>query len=431
MSSDSKMQIAIIGAGLAGLVLALSLHKRNISPTVYESRPESYIHGGSIALTPNALRVLYKLGVYEELRAQGFSYENFVLLNQTGVELGHLRNGSYRDYNFPALRIKRTILRDLLLRETRKAGIPVHWQKTCTGIVSETAATTQHQGLATAQFSDGSTATASFVIAADGIHSRIRPFVALKDEPVTFSGMFGIDGSVHIRQLGSGHATLPPMPCMMFSCDGIFAVLPTSPDGDDIGFFANFECENQDRGYWEALGKDPERMRTMMQHRVSNRKWPEAIRSMCTSAPANSLESWPFYSVPRLSSWTSPSKRVILIGDAAHGMPPTGGQGAAMAFEDAETLSTVLSHAFMISTCDDDRLESLLQKWENHRLSRLDAVLAFTSKGGAVRKATSSWIEQSIKEWIIWLVFKFKGAKGGMEWLYMYDTEDVLKDIAQ
>ena len=63
--------VTIIGAGLAGMVLALTLHSQNIPCKIYELRPESFtgggVVGGAIMTSPNALRILDRLDIYSTL----------------------------------------------------------------------------------------------------------------------------------------------------------------------------------------------------------------------------------------------------------------------------------------------------------------------------------------------------------------------------
>ena len=66
--SDSKLHIAIIGAGIAGLTFAIALqHHPNITLQIYERATQLQEIGASIALGPNGLRTLEKLGVTEAL----------------------------------------------------------------------------------------------------------------------------------------------------------------------------------------------------------------------------------------------------------------------------------------------------------------------------------------------------------------------------
>ncbi|MCJ1306330.1 hypothetical protein MMC08_009150 [Hypocenomyce scalaris] len=52
-------------------------------------------------------------------------------------ELGTVLNGSQRLYHFPALRIKRHIVRQELLRAAQAAGVDIHFGRKCIGIVNE------------------------------------------------------------------------------------------------------------------------------------------------------------------------------------------------------------------------------------------------------------------------------------------------------
>ena len=68
----------IVGAGLAGPCLALSLAARQIRSTIFEIRPVRGDSGGSISLGPNALQVLNRYaGIYDQIRATGFTYRRF------------------------------------------------------------------------------------------------------------------------------------------------------------------------------------------------------------------------------------------------------------------------------------------------------------------------------------------------------------------
>jgi 2-polyprenyl-6-methoxyphenol hydroxylase-like FAD-dependent oxidoreductase len=129
-----------------------------------------------------------------------------------------------------------------------------------------------------------------------------------------------------------------------------------------------------------------------------------------------------------MEHWVSRSGRVILIGDAAHAIPPSGGQGAASAFEDAETLAYVLSKLMLPGYSRPDLRESL-QRWETHRKQRISQILDYTVRAGNIRKRTSG-IMQILKEWTIWATFKlyeFQG--GGPAWIYTYNAEGILSII--
>ncbi|GAM38855.1 salicylate hydroxylase [Talaromyces pinophilus] len=430
------VQVAIIGGGLGGLVLALNLHKRNISTAIYESRSEDDIHGGSIALAPNALRILDRIGAYEALRVRGFIYERIYFANGSGQEMGYVFHGSSELYNFPALRIKRSILREELVRIVKREGVPIYWNKKCVRIVSETAATTtQTNGSATAEFSDGEKVEADFVIGADGIHSRIRSFIAPDVGDPTFTGLTGITGTIHADELGDlQEKARLHVPCMLFGANGSIGILPSSFDGKEIEWFANLETEDRSREEWTKFGNDGQWMKDLILQRFlygdKIDHSPEMVKQLMLKTRPEVLTNWPFYTLPHVERWTSPHKRVILIGDAAHAIPPTGGQGAAMAFEDADTLSYVLARAYSPDFNQATDLSDLITKWEHHRQDRVGKITVFTSQSGRMRRPSTYVYEQVAKEWIIWAALKIRGPQAGGEWIFSYNPEDVLAAIS-
>ena len=337
--------------------------------------------------------------------------------------LGRLLNGSQNKYNFKAVRIHRLIVRNELLKEVGRQMIPIHFDKKCIGIVEETA----HS--ATVGFQDGERVQADFVIGADGLHSRIRPHIAENTEP-KFSGLMGVMGTVMGDRLQDIDHNLE-LPCMLFGQSGSFAIMPASFSGNEVGYFATIESTDRGREGWHALETDKDELDSMLKQRflAPDSKWPKMVTALCERTPPETLTSWPFFTVPHLDTFSSPAKRVILIGDSAHAIPPTGGQGAAMALEDAETLAYVLS---LIYAPDFERsqLSDLLDRWQHHRITRIKKVIDFTDKNGALRKSSPHFYEQAAKEWLIWLAFKWMGDEAGAQWMYQYDAESVLAALA-
>jgi 2-polyprenyl-6-methoxyphenol hydroxylase-like FAD-dependent oxidoreductase len=91
----------------------------------------------SAALAPNALRVMGHIGIYDRLRTSGYNYEELAFTNGAGHVLGKFLNGSQKEYNFPALRIHRTTVRQELVREVERQGIEIYWNKKCVGVKEE------------------------------------------------------------------------------------------------------------------------------------------------------------------------------------------------------------------------------------------------------------------------------------------------------
>lgn len=399
----------------------MSLKKHGISSKIYETRSKDYTHGGNIALAPNALRVLDHVGLYDIVRPQGFNYEELAFTTGSGQILGKFLNGSIKEYHFPALRIHRTVVKDALRQKLEEEGIPVVYDKKCKRVISE------DDKSATVEFTDGSRETADFIVGADGIHSHVRDFI--QECKPEFSGLMGIMGTVMAPDLAHVKHDLQ-LPAMLFGDTGSFAIMPASFDGKEVGYFATIEQQDRGRDGWNELETHTDELKRLLEERFTSpgSKWPDLVKALCDKTPVETLTSWPFYSVPHMEHFSSPKGRVIVLGDSAHAIPPTGGQGAAMALEDAEALGYTIAHA-CYPDFDAKSLPQLIQAWEKHRMPRLQKVIDFTTKNGSLRRSSPHVWEQAAKEWVIWAAFKLRGEEAGAEWMYSYNAEAVRADL--
>ncbi|KAL2430607.1 hypothetical protein ABEF95_011847 [Exophiala dermatitidis] len=409
------MKVIIIGGGLGGPVLALALQQHNISSKIFELRDEHASDGGSIALAPNALRVLDRVGVYDRISKQGYNFEEFHLLSSRNLSrIGTFLMGSQHKYGYKALRIFRGIVRHTLLELLRERGIELRYNSKLVD-VQETERST-----VIATFADGHTEEADFLVGADGIHSHVRTHLHPQAVP-RFSGKMGIGGEITRSKLPNSGKDVH-MPCLILGKGNSFLFLPCSPDGEVVSCSASVEAEDRSREEWTRLGKDKQRLYEELQVLHEKEDWPDIVHVASKELDKKSLSLWPFYKLPDLNSWTSPSGRVIIIGDAAHAMPPTGGQGAAMAFEDGVTLGDALA------LVDSNRIATAptLRRWQTARRERIKKVLEFTTTGGDVRKASSSTYVQIVKEWLMWAYLSWFDNDLGTKYIYGYDTKTAM-----
>lgn len=420
-------RITIVGAGVAGLATALFLRRLDFNVTVLESRPHDAADGGYIALAPNAAFVLDQLGLYQDLQTQGNPHEEFYFLSASRnlSKIGSVLNGSIERYGYPCLRISRHIVRQTLLDAVLRAGVEVKFEHKLTQIDERkpgevTAFFSTDQGSATMS------TTSNFLIASDGIHSRTRQILFPESPLPTFTGQMGLGGGQIPRTMLPAQL---PLPCLILGSSNSFMLTPTNPNGTPVNCSATVEVNDRSREEWAQLAADKGQLKYMLinRHCGGDSTWPEVVQKACQSANAESLTIWPYYTAPILDTWISPTSRVILTGDAAHAMPPTGGQGAAMALEDAATLSSCfaklsqLSHLTSVASHLD--LSSDLAAWQAHRQERVTKVREFTSRGGDIRKATPGHIQMMIKESLMWGYFHVKGKEGGYSWLYGHRAE--------
>ncbi|GIK02951.1 hypothetical protein Aspvir_007016 [Aspergillus viridinutans] len=90
----------------------------------------------------------------------------------------------------------------------------------------------------------------------------------------------------------------------------------------------------------------------------------------------NKINLWPFYVVPKLRTWSSGHSQVVILGDAAHAIPPSAGQGINQAFEDVFTYALILGR----SAKESLSLQRALKIWQEGRQERVDKVLALNAQ---------------------------------------------------
>ena len=320
------MRIAVIGGGLGGLSTAGFLVRAGLEDVqVYEQAGALGEIGAGIQVPPNAVRLLHRLGVVEQLDDAGVRLETGWQFRRwrTGEVLYSQRLGTACEERFgaPYYVAHRAGLLDALL-SVLPDGI-VHVGKRCAGVEE-----TDEEVHVT--FEDGETITADVVIGADGIHSVVRGAVTTPSPP-TFSGLAGY------RCMLPAEAA-PPM-----------ALSRGSPSGSDpAGTSCTTPCQpagrstssrSCPRGEWRTESWIAEgTLEGLLAEHVG---WADDVQTLLRLAPKAYL--YAFYDREPLARFVR--GRIALIGDAAHPMLPFLAQGAAQAFEDGAALALCLREA--------------------------------------------------------------------------------------
>ena len=200
--------VLIIGGGLAGPCLALSLARKSIRSTIFEIRPAPSTGGGSITLGPNALQVLDKYaGIYDKVKESGFIYRRMGAYAEDGEKFGDIKVGEEDSQpgKYPAVRIMRSLLHQHLLSALEEAKIEIKYGADMTKIEETESDVSVH-------FKDGTIAKGDVVIGADGIHSKVREHVLGADAPTpTFDRLCIVYGFLptSAAKLPHEHFTFP------------------------------------------------------------------------------------------------------------------------------------------------------------------------------------------------------------------------------
>ena len=305
-----KEPITIIGAGIGGLTMALTLKQKGYPARVYESAPEIKPVGAGILMANNAMQVFKKLGIQHSIEAAGNRISTLDITNEKLSSLSaiNLQKFEHR-YGVYNVAIHRADLQRILAKaigfeniELSKRLVSIKQEKDCKLV-----------------FEDGSVIRSPVVIAADGIRSAIRNQLFDKSE---------IRNTGQVCWRGVCDMELPEQ----YLHEGIEAW------GKGIRF--GFVRISSRQVYWFAVAKERSVKSEPDDLLLLFKDFHPLVQNMIA---ATSKENIYFSSITDLKpvhQWYKGN--VCLIGDAAHATTPNLGQGACQAVEDAYAIGQLL-----------------------------------------------------------------------------------------
>jgi 2-polyprenyl-6-methoxyphenol hydroxylase-like FAD-dependent oxidoreductase len=356
-------EVSVIGAGIAGLTLALSLHTQGIPCTVYESRLGPQNIGGAVMLSPNSLRLFDNMGIYNDLKRHGYSFDTLYFCDLAGSLKETYPFGSVDKYGYSGLRVYRYQLIDILLEQIKLKNIPIQFNNKFSHVVSES------EDTVTWQLTDGTTKTSSLLIGADGIHSRVRRYM-YPDLTPRFTGMAGVTAAVPTANLRMPSPDYKLPVTIMSPTHGAFVIAPQKHDGSEVLIGKQKRMSELSRQGWDNLYADKDASIAFL--REGAEVFGDIAVSATSDIPRVNINIWPFYVIPKLDSWSSDEGRVLLVGDAAHALPPSSGQGISQAVEDVVMLALLLGKG---QGNNND-----LRWWQEYRQARLEQLLLLNAR---------------------------------------------------
>jgi salicylate hydroxylase len=318
-------RVLIAGGGIGGLTAALALLRAGIDVEVYEQAQELKEVGAGVQLAANGTRVLYALGVGEELKALSCEAQGKeIRLWNTGEtwKLFDLGPASIEHYGFPYFTVYRPDLLDVLARAVRREKPDaIHLGARCVSF-------SQDDDGVTLKLESGASARGAALIGADGVHSRIRQGLLGPDKP-EFTGTMAWRGIVPMERLPKHMAR---MVGSNWVGPGGHVVHYPLRAGKVMNFVGVLERGDWQIESWSARGTPDELI-------ADFRGWHDDIQAFIREI--DTPYKWALMVRPPLERWTN--HRVSLAGDAAHSMLPFLAQGAVMAIEDGCVLARCLA----------------------------------------------------------------------------------------
>jgi salicylate hydroxylase len=394
------MRIVIVGAGIGGLALALSLRRVGIDYVVLERARALEFVGAGIQLSPNATRILQRLGVLAELEPMIVRPGHHRFIDwQTADELLVTPLGDLVRDTFGSIyaHAHRAHLLDALATaigddERIRLG-------------TEVARVTSEASGASAVLESGEVVSGDIVVAADGVRSQIRETM-FHPQPPRFSGCMawrGLTPAEHVRELGLKHDSY------VFMGPARSMVVYYVASGALVNWIGIGPSDGDTPESWTTQGSVADALREY-------EDWHPTVRQIIEASAAPF--KWALYDREPLEQWVN--QRIVLLGDAAHAMLPYHAQGAAQSIEDAWVLARSLEiHA--------DTVDQALAHYEALRKPRATQVQDAS-------RAAMHLFQMSLPEDIAKRNARFaktqetigEGFPPGQEWLFAYDAEQAV-----
>ena len=350
MRAENSPRVLIIGGGVTGLTLALSLQQAGVPCRVYEAASDLRWLGVGINLLPHAVRELTELGIAERLERCAVPTREMCFYNRFGQFVHKEPRGRYAGYDWPQLSIHRGEVHRVLVETVRErlGADALVLGARCERIEQDGAGVT-------VRFAGGPLERGTAAIGCDGIHSAVRRQLYPDEGPPLYTNINMWRGVTRWRPFLTGASFVQ---CGWLDV-GKIVIYPIQPGLDAEGrqllnWTAEFRSPRNVQADWSLNGSLEDFLPTFESFRFPWLDVAEMLRH------AEVVLEYPMVDRDPLARWSF--GRVTLVGDAAHPMYPRGANGAAQGILDARALAGCLKRerdpVAALKGYEDARLEA-------------------------------------------------------------------------
>ncbi|MGW5106265.1 FAD-dependent oxidoreductase [Nocardia sp. NPDC004123] len=348
----------VIGGGIAGPVTAMALQQAGWEAVVYEAYADAAAGqiGAYLTVAVNGLSALAEIDAHHIVMDTGHATDTLSFYTSAGKHITDMPIGGTLPDGTVTHSVKRRDLYRALNAEAARRGIRYEFGKRLVD-AEPTAA-----GGVVATFADGSRAEADLLVGADGIHSRTREIIDPNAPKAHYLGIYGLGGFVTDPALVHELGLRPGVYSMIFGKKAFFGYL-VAPGGE-IWWFANMPGA-QELSKQTVASTAPAQWRDQLARMLAADRGPAAA-IVAATPDATFVTGFNQYDMPSVPTWHN--DRMVIIGDAAHAVASSSGQGVSMAVEDAVTLAICLR--------DLPETATALAEFEHRRRDRVERVVA-------------------------------------------------------
>lgn len=365
------MKAIVIGAGIGGLSAAVALKNVGIDCDVFEAVKEIKPVGAAISIWPNGVKCMNRLGMGEIVETYG----------------GPMHYLAYKEYQRGDT-LTRFSLAPLVER-TQGRPCPVSrselqremlnfWGRDAVQFGKRVTRTEENDQGVTVWFTDGTTASGDFLIAADGSHSALRPYVLGYTPERRYAGYVNWNGLVEIDE-----TIAPADQWTTFVGEGKRVSLMPVSNGRFYFFF--------DVPLPAGLAEDRRTMRDDLTRYFDG--WAPEVQKLIAALNPETTNRIEIHDIEPFDKLVH--GKVALLGDAGHSTTPDIGQGGSAAIEDAVVLGDIFR--------ENRDIVSALRQYETLRCERVRDLILKARKRcdithGKDMALTQAWYQELKQE---------------------------------
>ncbi|KAF2937332.1 hypothetical protein DAI22_03g042700 [Oryza sativa Japonica Group] len=362
-AGEEDVVVVVVGAGIAGLAVALGLHRKGVKCRVLESSPELRASGFAIATWRNALQALDALGVGDKIRKCHLHLQELQVFSSSTGEMSHTTSLNVQGKRGPNEML--CVRRDWLLRalEEELPNGTIRYSSKIVEIEEDGDAKILH-------LADGAILRAKVLIGCDGVNSVVAKWLGLPKP--SYSGRLATRG---LACYPGGHGFDPK--------------------------FKMFFGHGFRLGYDDALAKKKQFVLT----KLRSAEIPAEVMEVIERSDAKHVLTAPLRFRPPLSLLLASIRKgnVCVAGDALHPMTPDLGQGGCAALEDGVVLARCLGDAILGGGgggAESERIEAGLREYARIRRWRSAELIGTAYVVGFMQESSNAVISFLRDNWL-------------------------------